>query len=89
MPKDKHPSKEVEEALEHARANGWQIERRGNGHCWALMKCPRNDPECRCGEFCITSVFSTPQNPGTHARKLKRLVDNCIHATTQEGREED
>lgn len=39
--------------------------------------CPYNDEECRCGEFCITSVWSTPKNPGNHARALRRVVDNC------------
>jgi len=40
---------------------------------------PHNDHECRCGEFCITSVWSTPKNPGNHARALRRVVDNCTN----------
>lgn len=36
-----------------------------------------NDDECRCGEFCIASVWSTPRNPGSHARALSRVVDKC------------
>jgi len=39
--------------------------------------CPYNDEACRCGEFCITSAWSTPKNPGSHARALRRVVDNC------------
>ena len=39
--------------------------------------CPYNDEECRCGEFCITSIWSTPKIPGNHARALRRVVDNC------------
>ena len=47
--------------------------------------CPYNDAECRCGEFCITSVWSTPKNPGNHARALRRVVDNCTtHRKQQE-----
>jgi len=47
--------------------------------------CPYNDEECRCGEFCITSVWSTPKNPGNHARALRRVVDNCTtHRKQQE-----
>ncbi len=38
---------------------------------------PYNDEECRCGEFCITSVWSTPKNPGNHAKAIRRVVDNC------------
>ena len=49
------------------------------------MYCPYNDEECRCGEFCITSVWSTPKNPGNHARALRRVVDNCTtHRKQQE-----
>jgi hypothetical protein len=41
------------------------------------MYCPYDDPECRGGEFCIASIWSTPRNPGNHARQLRRVVDNC------------
>lgn len=71
-----HPKKEVEEALKHAEANGWRVEV-GGSHAWGRIYCPYNDDECRCGEFCITSAWSTPKNPGNHARALKRVVDNC------------
>jgi len=47
-------------------------------HAWGKMYCPYNDVECRCGEFCITSIWSTPKNPGNHARQLRRVVDNCV-----------
>ncbi len=76
MPRTKHPKKEVEDALEHAEANGWRVDV-GGSHAWGKIYCPYNDDECRCGEFCITSVWSTPKNPGNHARQLKRVVDNC------------
>jgi len=71
-----HPDKDVDAALKHAEAHGWYIRRRG-GHAWGRMYCPCNDSECRCGEFCITSIWSTPRNPGHHARALRRVVDNC------------
>ncbi|MFJ4388323.1 hypothetical protein [Pseudomonas soli] len=71
-----HPNKEVEQSLTHAEARGWKVTVRG-GHCWGRTYCPNNDRECRCGEFCITSVWSTPRNPGTFARQLRRIVDNC------------
>lgn len=72
-----HAKKEVEDALAYAEASGWRISSGGKGHAWGKMYCPYNDSECRCGEFCITSVWSTPKNPGNHARLLKRVVDNC------------
>ena len=88
MVRAKHPNKEVEDALRHAEACGWRIEV-GGSHAWGRMYCPHNDPECRCGEFCITSIWSTPKNAGNHARQLKRVADNCAirkrKAATAEG----
>lgn len=77
MGRKRHPKKEVEEALQHAEEHGWRIELGGGGHAWGRMYCPYNDPECRCGEFCITSVWSTPKNSGNHGNQLRRVVNNC------------
>jgi hypothetical protein len=77
MPRARHPKKDVEEALRHVEEQGWRIEV-GGSHAWGKMYCPYNDAECRCGEFCIASIWSTPRNPGNHARQLKRVVDNCL-----------
>jgi hypothetical protein len=76
MSRSRHPKKEIEEALRLAEEHAWRIEV-GGSHAWGRMYCPYNDPECRCGEFCITSIWSTPKNAGNHARQLKRVVDNC------------
>ena len=72
----RHPKKEVEEALRHAESNGWRVEV-GGSHAWGRLYCPYNDAGCRCGEFCITSIWSTPGNPGNFSRKIRRVVDNC------------
>ncbi|MFL9868275.1 hypothetical protein PQR67_29195 [Paraburkholderia fungorum] len=72
-----HSKKEVEAALAYAESHGWHVQGAGKGHAWGKMYCPYNDAECRCGEFCISSVWSTPKNPGNHAKHLKRIVDNC------------
>jgi len=77
MRRPRHPKQEVEESLQHAEEQGWRIELRGGGHAWGRMYCPYNDAECRCGEYCISSIWSTPKNAGNHARQLKRVVDNC------------
>jgi hypothetical protein len=92
LARPKHPKKEVEEALRHAEDQGWRVEA-GGSHAWGRMYCPYNDPECRCGEFCITSIWSTPKNAGNHARQLQRVVDNCAirkrkAAAEDEGSEE-
>ena len=76
MTRSTHPKKEVEHALKHAEAKGWRVEQVGS-HAWGKIYCPHNDDECRCGGVCITCVWSTPKNPGSHARALRRVVDNC------------
>ena len=72
-----HPNKEVESALQYAEAKGWRVEI-ASGHAWGRMYCPYNSRACRCGEFCISSIWSTPRNPANHAKQLRRVVDNCI-----------
>ncbi|WP_109478802.1 hypothetical protein [Paraburkholderia sp. C35] len=73
-----HSKKEVESALDYAEANGWRVvPATGTGHAWGRMYCPYNDTECRCGEFCISSIWCTPRNVEGHARTLRRIVENC------------
>lgn len=81
MARAAHPKKEVESALRHAELHGWQV-KAGGSHAWGRMYCPYSDPECRCGRFCIASIWSTPKSPGSHARDLRRVVDNCTAAKT-------
>lgn len=77
MGRSSHPKKEIEEAIEYAEGHGWRVEKRGNGHSWGQMFCPYNDTECRCGDFCRVGIWCTPENPGNHAKHLKRVVNNC------------
>ena len=72
----KHPKKEIEAALQYAEHNGWRIVV-GGSHAWGKIYCPENDKECHCGEFCISSIWSTPRNPMNHAKQIRRIVDNC------------
>ena len=76
MARSRHKNKVIEEALVHAEACGWRI-RPVSGHAWGRMYCPFNDRDCRCGEFCIASIWSTPRNAENHARQIRRIVDNC------------
>lgn len=76
MARKKHPRKEIELALVYAESHGWRLEV-GGGHARGKMYCPANDQECRCGEFCIVSIWATPKSAGNHARQIKRVVDNC------------
>ncbi|MDN7182668.1 hypothetical protein M0D69_32565 [Caballeronia sp. SEWSISQ10-4 2] len=66
---------EIEEALRPAETRGWRV-KQGGSHAGRIY-CPYNAAERRCGEFCITSVWSTPKNPTNHTRAIKRVVDNC------------
>jgi hypothetical protein len=82
MARTAHPNKEVEAALKHAELHEWRVEV-GGSHAWGKIYCPYNDKECRCGQFCIASVWSTPKNAANHARALRRVVDNCtVHRKT-------
>lgn len=76
MAESHHPKKEIREVLAYAQARGWRIER-GGSHAWGRMYCPYKDQDCRCGVFCITSIWSTSKSPCNHARALRRVIDNC------------
>jgi hypothetical protein len=88
MKRCRHPKKEIEEAIRYAEDHGWRVEV-GGSHAWGRMYCPYNDRECRCGEFCITSIWSTPRNAVSHARMLERVVDNCTTRKKMAEREEE
>ncbi|EEA01078.1 conserved hypothetical protein [Burkholderia sp. H160] len=77
MLRRRHTKKEIETALAYAEQHGWSVRDGGTGHAWGKIYRPYNNGECRCGEFCISSVWSTPKNPGNHARHLRRIADNC------------
>ena len=75
--RSKHPKKEVEAAIAHAEKHGWRVSVGGH-HAWGKIYCPYGkSPECRCGEHCIAGIWSTPKDPGNHAKQIRRVVDNC------------
>lgn len=79
MGRDKHPRKEIEAAVQYAEGEFWRC-KLGGSHAWGKLYCPYHCAACRCGEFCIVSIWSTPRNPELHARFLRRVVDHCaIH----------
>ena len=80
MARRRHADREIEGALRHAETYGWRVEMAaGHAHAWGRMYCPSPDNECREGEFCIVSIWSTPRNAQDHARRLRHIVDTCIH----------
>jgi hypothetical protein len=66
-----HPKKDVEEALEFAEDNGWTVESPRPGHPWRRATCGRD------GHDCLIWIWSTPRNPGNHARRIRRAVYRC------------
>ncbi len=77
VPRKKHPKSEIEKALQYAEEHEWRIEV-GGSHAWGKIYCPYNDSECRCGEYCIQSIWSTPRNAANHAKKIRKVVDKCV-----------
>jgi hypothetical protein len=87
MARSKHPKKEVEIAVKDAEAAGWRIEQDGSGHCWGRMLCPYGkEPTHQRHQH---SVWSTPKNPGNHAKQIRRQVERCAsqHADEQAAQE--
>lgn len=80
MARPPHPKKEVEEALGHAEGQGWRVEV-GGSHAWGRIYCPYNDEECRCGEFCITSVMEHAKEPRQPRTRLAASCGQLHHAS--------
>ena len=72
----RHPSKEIEAALDYAESHGWRVVPL-KGYAWGKIQCPWNDRDCRCGAFCQESVWSTPRVPEHVAAHIRRVVDGC------------
>ena len=81
MARSRHPSKEVEEAVQHAEARGWTV--RMQGH-WGRMYCAKADRD-----GCQFGVNGTPRNAGDHAKQIRRAVERCPHADEGEAEDED
>lgn len=76
--RNRHPDKDIEAAVRYAEEHGWFCVP-GKGHAWGILRCPWNDRECRCNEFCSKSVWSTPRDGSAHAQQIRRIIDRCIH----------
>lgn len=80
MTRSRHKSKEIEAVIRELEALGWQVVE-GKGHAWGILRCPANSTDCRCGEFCQMSVWSTPKNPEQFAKKLRQKALACVNLT--------
>lgn len=78
MSRARHPSKEIEQAIQYAERHGWTVEKStGSAHCWGQMLCPANNKQCWNGLHCRQSIWSTPRSAANHAKSLKKIVDKC------------
>jgi hypothetical protein len=67
----RHPKKEVEQALRVAETRGWKVQPQPRGHRWGVMRCPAHEH--------WHPIWSTPKNPGNHAKELGREMQRCEH----------
>ena len=88
MARPSHPSKDVESAIAHAESEGWTVRVGGK---YGFLYCPYNSPGCRGGTRCKAGIWKTPQNPGTHAKQLRQVVDGCTahRASKSAGKSDD
>jgi hypothetical protein len=85
----RHTSKEIEKVIQELEALGWELIE-GRGHAWGILRCPTNDQECRCGEFCQMSVWSTPKNSQQFAKKIRQKALACVNIDQKsEGKTDD
>lgn len=77
--RERHPKKEVEDALSEAEAAGWRVEMTPKAHGWGKMLCPE-----RSRNGCSKSIWSTPRSPGNLARDIRRELRNCSHTNAEE-----
>lgn len=88
MARTKHPSKDIESALQELEALGWSVEeaKGRSAHSWGYVLCPANAGNaCRSGVFCRMSVWSTPRNPRNHAHELIRKASGCVMKENDDG----
>lgn len=74
MSRPRHPDKDIERTAKYAESLGWTVKMSTHGHAWGHLYCPQSTRE-----GCIISVWSTPRNPESHARRVQRGIDLCPH----------
>jgi hypothetical protein len=75
-----HPDRHIEAALRCVESHGWTVEKSAGGaaHPWGTVKCPYSRKSCRCGVFCRISIWGTPKNPESFAKKIRSAADKCV-----------
>jgi hypothetical protein len=74
-PRNRHPDKDVQKALDAAGDAGAELEvRPKQGHAWGRLSCGG-----RGQDRCAMLIWSTPRNPYAHARDIRALMRKCPH----------
>lgn len=74
--RNRHPNKEIEEAIKYAEKYGWKFKESGDSsHAWGKLFCPLHTRE---GHY--MSIDSTPKNPSNYARLIFQRVNKCEHS---------
>lgn len=71
----RHQRNEVADALRRAEAAGLAVKSIHRGHCWGEVICMR----CQAS----FAIWSTPRNPGTHAKQIDRFKQRHTHSGSQ------
>lgn len=68
----KHTNKHIAAAIDYALENGWKyVETGKSAHAFCILRCTQGHSEHS------MSVFSTPQKPENHAKKILKMVEKC------------
>jgi hypothetical protein len=67
----RHPKKEIADALRRAEDAGLDVRVVHRGHRWGVVTCE----QCQA----TRDVWSTPRDPGTHAKQIDRFTSRHIH----------
>lgn len=67
----RHQKKEVADVLQDAEEVGLTVVELHAGHRWGEVICEKCDS--------TREVWSTPRNPSTHAKQLKRFITRHTH----------
>ena len=73
-----HPNKEIRKAIEYGESRGWRLEL-SDGHAYGRLYCPESSREGH-----VLSVWSTPKDPFSHARRIRKFVDSCEHSAGED-----
>jgi hypothetical protein len=75
MPPKRHPNKDIRKAIEEATGQGWIVEvsKGRSARRWGCIRCGSRQ--------CKVTINSTPREPETYAKRIRKAVAKCPHQT--------